>query len=235
MAITSLAGAQALDATAAQCPAERCPTVVAIVAPVRVHRELLAAALDEIADLAVLRAAATPEEALGGAGAVRPDVVLLDASTERGLGTIQLLAKVYPAVGLVALAAPEDDEAIVMCAAAGVAGFVARDGSLDDIVATTQAVARGDAVCSPRVTAALLRRVGATGPQRHDRQDLTRLTARERQILQLIDDGLSNKEIAGRLYIEVSTVKNHVHNILAKLGARRRSEAAAQVRPALPR
>jgi DNA-binding NarL/FixJ family response regulator len=234
VAITSRARAPALDATAAPCPAEHCPTVV-IVAPVRVHRELLAAALDETADLAVLRAAATPEEALGGAGLVRPDVVLLDASTERGLGTIQLLAKVYPAVGLVALAAPEDDEAIVRCAAAGVAGFVARDGSLADIVATTRAVARGDAVCSPRVTAALLRRVGATGQLRDGRADLTRLTARERQILRLIDDGLSNKEIAGRLYIEVSTVKNHVHNILAKLGARRRSEAAAQVRPVFPR
>ncbi|MET9272066.1 LuxR C-terminal-related transcriptional regulator [Kribbella sp. NPDC003557] len=80
------------------------------------------------------------------------------------------------------------------------------------------------------MTAALLRRIGSAAGQAAEQSGSTQLTTRERQILDLIDDGLSNKEIAGRLCIEISTVKNHVHNILAKLGARRRTEAAAKAR-----
>ncbi|WP_328520474.1 response regulator transcription factor [Kribbella sp. NBC_00359] len=79
----------------------------------------------------------------------------------------------------------------------------------------------------------MLRRIGSSGRSPHDQFSATQLTAREREILGLIDDGLSNKEIAGRLCIELSTVKNHVHNILAKLGARRRTEAAAKARSRL--
>ena len=104
-----------------------------------------------------------------------------------------------------------------------------------DLLTTATAVARGDSACPPRVTAALLRSVGSVGRQPADQSTSTQLTTRERQILGLIDDGLSNREIAAHLCIEVSTVKNHVHNILAKLGARRRTEAAAKARTHLAR
>jgi len=214
----------------ADSPDGRSPPLVLILGAVRIYRENLAEALGEVAGIAVLGAAATLEEALASADGRMPDVILVDVSTEYALPIISALAKACPAARLVALGAPEDDEGIVACAAAGVAGFVAREGTLRDVVATAEAVARGDPVCPPRVTAALLRRIGTSGREHHDRGNWTRLTSRERQILSLIDDGLSNKEIAGRLYIEVSTVKNHVHNILAKLGARRRSEAAAKAR-----
>ena len=204
--------------------------VVLILGAVRIYRENLAEALHEVAGIAVLGAAATLEEALANTNGSTPDVILVDASTECAVHIIPTLVKACPTARLVALGAPEDDEGIVACAVAGVAGFVAREGTLRDVVTTAKAVARGDPACPPRVTAALLRRVGATGRELHDRLNRTQLTSRERQILTLIDDGLSNKEIASRLYIEVSTVKNHVHNILAKLGARRRSEAAAKAR-----
>lgn len=204
--------------------------VVLILGAVRIYRENLAEALGDVAGIAVLGAAATLEEALASTGGRTPDVILVDVSTEYAVHVIPALAKACPAARLVALGAPEDDDGIVACAAAGVAGFVAREGTLCDVVATAKAVARGDPACPPRVTAALLRRIGTSGREHRDRVNWTRLTSRERQILSLIDDGLSNKEIAGRLYIEVSTVKNHVHNILAKLGVRRRSEAAAKAR-----
>ena len=76
----------------------------------------------------------------------------------------------------------------------------------------------------------MLRRIGSSGRSPHDQFSATQLTAREREILGLIDDGLSNKEIAGRLCIELSTVKNHVHNILAKLKARHRWQAVMVAR-----
>jgi len=208
---------------------ERSPTVL-ILGAVRIYRENLAEALGEVAGIAILGAAATLEEALASTNCGTPDVILVDVSTEYAVHIIPALAKACPGARLVALGVPEDDEGIVACAAAGIAGFVAREGTLYDVVATAKAVARGDPACPPQVTAALLRRIGTSGREPHDRVDWTRLTSRERQILSLIDDGLSNKEIADRLYIEVSTVKNHVHNILAKLGARRRSEAAAKAR-----
>jgi DNA-binding NarL/FixJ family response regulator len=206
------------------------PPVVLILGAVRIYRENLAKALGEVAGIAVLGAAATLEEALAGTDSSTPDVILVDVSAEYAVHVIPALVQACPTARVVALGAPEDDEGIVACAAAGVAGFVAREGTLRDVVATARAVARGDPACPPRVTAALLRRVSASGREPPDRPDWTRLTSRERQILHLIDDGLSNKEIACRLYIEVSTVKNHVHYILAKLGARRRSEAAAKAR-----
>ncbi|MGW5192754.1 response regulator transcription factor [Kribbella sp. NPDC004138] len=206
------------------------PLVVSIIGPVRIHRENLAAALGQVAGIDVIGTASSMEEALTRCGDGRPDIILVDVSAPPGARIVSTLANGYPGAHLVALAAPEDDESIIACAAAGVAGFVAREGTLRDIVSTARAVARGDSACPPTVTAALLRRVGSLGPQAGDQPGASQLTSRERQILSLIDEGLSNREIGGRLCIEVSTVKNHVHNILAKLGARRRSEAAAKAR-----
>jgi DNA-binding NarL/FixJ family response regulator len=106
---------------------------------------------------------------------------------------------------------------------------VAREGSVHDLVDAVERAARGELQCSPQVAGTLIRRLawraaaGATlipSP----------LTARESEIVRLIDEGLSNKEIAVRLGIEVATVKNHVHNLLEKLRVRRRSEAAARLR-----
>jgi DNA-binding NarL/FixJ family response regulator len=95
---------------------------------------------------------------------------------------------------------------------------------------------KGEAVCPPRIAAGLFRRVAALSSASSDQASLqseARLTAREAEVLALIDDGLSNKQISRRLYIEVPTVKNHVHSILDKLGARSRGEAAARVRGGL--
>lgn len=111
---------------------------------------------------------------------------------------------------------------------AGVSGYVTRDGSYDELLETIRSVANGELICTPRVAGMLLRRVTKAvwdaGP------DFGRLTARERQTVRLIDRGLSNKEIACRLNIELSTVKNHVHHILEKSSTRRRGAAAAHLR-----
>jgi two-component system nitrate/nitrite response regulator NarL len=206
--------------------------LVYIVAPVRAYREALARALDGRTELRILGSSATARAALDPIESLGPDVVLVDTSTASGIDAARTLAGATAATKLVALAAPEHDRFVVACAEAGVSAFVSVEGTFDDIVAATQAVVRGEAMCSPRVAATLLRRVA---DQAHERalSEFAPLTPRERQVVALIDDGLSNKEIAARLCIEQSTVKNHVHNLLEKLGARGRAEAAARVRVAL--
>jgi two-component system, NarL family, nitrate/nitrite response regulator NarL len=203
------------------------------VAPVRVYREELARGLERSAELRVLGTAATGEEARDRVQRLGADVVQLDASTPAGVVSARTIRQATAGAGLVALAAPEDDDSVIACAEAGVAAFLARDASLDELVATTRAVAHGELPAhSPRIAAALLRRVAdGAGPTPH--AALAPLTSRERQIVALIDEGLSNKEIAARLCIELSTVKNHVHNLLEKLGVRGRTAAAARVRAAL--
>ena len=120
------------------------------------------------------------------------------------------------------------------CAEAGVAGFVTRDQSLADAVGVVESVTCGESACSPRTAAALLRRVAVLSGQRKPPEPPVGLTLRERQIAGLIARGRSNKEIARELSIEVSTVKNHVHHMLEKLGVAGRAEAAARVRRGLP-
>jgi DNA-binding NarL/FixJ family response regulator len=95
------------------------------------------------------------------------------------------------------------------------------------LVATLESATRGEALFSPRMAASLLRRVAALAATQPSPSAQVRLTPRERDIMRLLDEGLSNKEIAQRLGIEVATVKNHVHNILEKLQVHRRGEAAA--------
>jgi DNA-binding NarL/FixJ family response regulator len=104
-----------------------------------------------------------------------------------------------------------------------VAGFVGLDGSIADVVAAVQSAIRGELECSPRTAGMLLRRVSAAST-------LDELTRREREIMRLMTDGLSNKQIARALDIRVATVKNHVHSILGKLGVQRRGEVAAGAR-----
>jgi two-component system nitrate/nitrite response regulator NarL len=204
---------------------------VLILGPVRVYRESLAAALERGGRVRVIGTAASPEQAKRRLRERGPDVVLVDTSTPEGVRAAKDVAMTDSAVKLIALAIPEEDSDVITCAEAGVFGFVAREGTLDDIVTAAEAVLQGETACPPRVAAALLRRVAASARERElERPQSVPLTIRERQIITLIDEGLSNKEIAGRLCIEVGTVKNHVHNILEKLGARRRTEAVARLR-----
>jgi two-component system nitrate/nitrite response regulator NarL len=164
-----------------------------------------------------------------------PSVALLDLGHPDGLAAAQAMRDRLPAVRRVALGIREVEPDVIAWAEAGVDGFVSRDASLDDLMATVAAVAAGETLCSPKVAATLLRRVATLAGERHPAAAHPPLTAREHEIVGLIDQGLSNKEIATRLRIELPTVKNHVHNLLEKLQVHRRGEAAAVVRGAHPR
>jgi two-component system nitrate/nitrite response regulator NarL len=131
---------------------------------------------------------------------------------------------------VLALVAPEDDQAVVRWAEAGAVGLVSRGVTLSELVGRIEEVADGGTVCTSQLTAALLRRVTSEAWQDGWTPGSSHLTSRERQVVHLLAQGLSNKEIAGCLEIELATVKNHVHHILAKLNARRRGEAVAMLR-----
>jgi DNA-binding NarL/FixJ family response regulator len=150
----------------------------------------------------------------------------------RGPALARALRSVAPDTKVVALGVSEVDEEVMPLVEAGVAGYVTRDSSLDQLATSVLGVADGGPLCSPRMVGAFLRRIAALSAeaQRPDTAPGAHLTAREFEIVGLIDRGLSNKQIAHELCIELPTVKNHVHNILEKLRVTRRGEAAARLR-----
>lgn len=199
-----------------------------IVSNVRIYREALASQLGQDDRLAIVGA-------VGHDGAVRdvnrlePDMVLLDVGEWYGLELATTFLTQRPELGIVAIAVPEIAGATIAAMWRGIAGFVPRDGSIEDVIAELErlsAYGRGE----PIIVAAPSIVPGAIKPAVAPRSRAGDLTRRECEILEMIELGLSNKEIARNLHIEVGTVKNHVHNILEKLNVRRRNQAAHRVR-----
>jgi DNA-binding NarL/FixJ family response regulator len=154
-----------------------------------------------------------------------PDVILLDSHRSDRLRIIRDLVRGMSSSRVVVLRVP--DHEAVECLEAGAAAYVGESASLAALVEAIAAAARGELVCSPRIASALAQRVSALASMELPaRRPLDRLSPREREVLGLIADGLTDRQIATRLCIEHRTVKNHVHRILKKLGASSRREAA---------
>lgn len=214
-------------------PAERPQSVVEpirvlVVAEVRLFREGLARELGREAGISIVDAAPAAD-ALTRLASLRPDIVLADAATVRGAELVRRVAEAGAAVVAFAVA-EENEEEVLACAEAGVAGIVARDASMEELLSALRATARGDVRCSPRVAALVMRRVARLASLRPPDGKGANLTRREREIAAFIDRGLSNKEIASALGIETATVKNHVHSLLEKLQVRRRGEVPSVLR-----
>lgn len=220
-----------LSAAPDSAPAVRVdPIRVLVVADIRLYREGLADVLGRDGRLEVVAAVAHPLEAIAIMDAQDVQIVLLGLNAIDAAQGVAAIARVHPRALVVALAVDETAEDIVPLAEIGIAGYVARDASLPELIGTIECVSRGEMPCSPGVAAGLVRRLSALAAHAHPPTIDVRLTSRERQVLGLVEEGLSNKEIANRLCIEVPTVKNHVHNVLEKLQVRRRTEAVAIVR-----
>jgi DNA-binding NarL/FixJ family response regulator len=213
---------------------------VLVVADVRLYREGLSLVLSCASDITVVGVAADEQDARELLRETPPAVVLVDIGTRRGLqslGSIVVSAAETPVVAIGIDGAEAD---IIACAEAGVAGYVTREGSGDDLIAAVVAASRGELECSARVAALLFKRVASLAAEQRSasQQPEPPLTRREQEIVELLGHGLSNKEIAARLHIEVATVKNHVHRIIEKLKIRRRGEVPAAMRrragPAVP-
>lgn len=200
---------------------------VLVVSDVRLVRDALStclAACDRIELLGGVSSAADALERLDGG---TPAMVLVDLSRPEGLGIVRALSAV-PGASIVAFAVSGEHD-ILACAEAGAAGYVPHDATVELLIGVVQSIARGELPCSPRMAASLFRHLGTLASHGSPSTG-TVLTSRERQIALLIERGLSNKEIGRSLNIEVATVKNHVHNILEKLGVGTRAAAATRLR-----
>ncbi len=204
---------------------------VLIAGDIRLYRDGLALHLGQRAGFAVVAVVDDRASTVRAARDLLPDALLIDMAMAESLTTVRELREEAPAVRVIALTVPEVERAVIACAEAGIAGYVPRNGSLEDLDAAVECAVRNESIVSPSIAASLMRRVAALAADRNGPATES-LTAREVDIVRLIDQGCSNKQIAARLSIELSTVKNHVHNVLEKLGVQRRSEAAARLRRA---
>ena len=156
-----------------------------------------------------------------------PDVAIVDSSHPEGFTLVSALRSRFPNVNIVVLAVANRDEDFIAWAKIGISGYVEPDTSIDALVTSIRRSAAGEVVCPPRMTALLLNRFGEYSNAGPAKGGLHGLTSREREVLELLAEGLSNKLIARRLRIAEATVKNHVHSILEKWNLRSRGEAAA--------
>jgi two-component system nitrate/nitrite response regulator NarL len=203
----------------------RSPRSVFIVADVRLYREGLAGSLSTCSRLVVVGTSASREDTCQRVPQLRPEVVLVDVATRESLELIRDLRAEALRCKVLAFAVEENMTDIIECAEAGAAGYVSADASLDDLVTAIESIARSEFVCSPRMAAQLFGRISERG-ERWSVQANT-LTSRERQVLDCLRQGKSNKEIGQTLNIAEPTVKNHVHHLLEKLDVTTRAQAAA--------
>ena len=175
--------------------------------------------------ITIVGEAATAAEALRRIPATSPDVAILDARLPDGSG-IDVCREVRsqdPTIKALILTSYDDDEALFSAIMAGAAGYVLKEVRGTDLVDGIRRVAAGQSLLDPAVTAQVLERL-RQGPQQDPR--LEALTAQERKILELISEGLSNRQIAEAMFLAEKTVKNYVSSVLAKLGMERRTQAA---------
>lgn len=206
-----------------------------VAAAVRLYRDGLAQSLS--ASTEVVAVTGDARATLREAARLAPDVVLLDAAMPGALPLVSALAEAAPDTRVVAFAVDEAHVAEVLaCAEAGVAGWVGRDASAEEVVQAVLGAARGELLCSARTAALLSQRLAELARERREpaaapeSTPSAQLTPRETEVGELLCRGASNKQIARNLGLQLATVKNHVHNILEKLGVRSRAEAGAVLR-----
>ena len=178
----------------------------------------------------VLAASADPEEALSTAREAKPDIILLDFGLENhdSLALTRQAHGDIPGARIIVMGLLPTHKDVADYVQAGASGFVMKDASFDEFFATIRAVANGAQVLPLQLTRSLFTQIVTNAIRKPDvLAAALHLTTRERQVMNLIGDGLSNKEIAAQLHIAVHTVKSHVHNVLEKLALRTRLEVAA--------
>ena len=188
-------------------------------------RRGLAHLFETQSDLVVAGEAGTAEEALSRIPPTRPDVAVLDVRLPDGDG-VEVCREIrsrHPEIRCLMLTSFADDEALFDAIMAGASGFILKQVKSENILEAVRVVAKGQSLLDPSVTERVLERL-RKGPEEDER--LASLTPQERNILELIADGLTNRQIAEEIHLAEKTVKNYVSNLLSKLGMERRTQAA---------
>jgi DNA-binding NarL/FixJ family response regulator len=203
-----------------------------------VHQTLLigniiASVLSDEKDITVVGRATTVAEAMSYLEAGQCNMVLISAqlADNGALKLTETAVEINPDTKVLVTGLPESKNIILQYVMAGAAGYVLEDVSVENLLDHIRAVHDDKAIVSPEIAAALMEQISElayiSSQDQLDTTAVTDLTNREREVLNLIGEGLTNQEIADRLFIEVGTVKNHVHNLLKKLDVNSREEAAA--------
>jgi two-component system response regulator DevR len=169
------------------------------------------------------------DHALARGPALRPDVAVLDVRLPDGdgIGVCRELRSRMPELACLMLTSFDDDDALLDAIMAGAAGYVLKQIKGSDLIAAVRTVASGQSMLDPATTARLMSSLRHQDePASPQDETLAALTPREREILELIGEGLTNRQIGNRLFLSEKTVKNHISRMLAKLGVERRIQAA---------
>jgi two-component system, NarL family, nitrate/nitrite response regulator NarL len=204
---------------------------VLVVTEIRLYRDGVAEALRRQRDVELVATSASGSAAVLAAHRSGCDVVLLDMAMTDSTQVVQSLLTTRPGLKVVALGVPEDGPEVVECAEAGICGYVSRDSSLAEVTDSLRTALRGEAPLSARVAAGLLKHIAVQARSRRDGVPHD-LTAREHEVLGLMKSGMTNRQIARALDLQLSTVKNHVHNVLHKYGVASRAEVMRERTPA---
>jgi DNA-binding NarL/FixJ family response regulator len=195
----------------------------------RLLREGLTVMLKEQPDIAVV-ASLSNGDALMGGKRLKPDVILLDfiLRSSNSLRLVRSIKTTHPGARIIVMDLAPIQPSLVDYVQAGVAGFVLKDATFDDFLRTIRDVAQGKKILPPMLASSLFSEIAAHATEHHKGNPFksVRMTSREREVVELIAEGLSNKQIATRLNLAVDTVKSHVHNILEKLQLHTRLEIA---------
>lgn len=203
--------------------------VVLFISHVHFLREAVASLLRGYEGIQVF-SAGTEDAAHAVARDAAPELVIIDSSHPQAMAVVAAVRERVANIGVIVLATRDGDEDFLAWADTGIRGYLGPESSIRDIAATVRRAAVGEVVCPPRLAALLLNRLADRSTGRADRAGIHVLTLREREVVELLADGLPNKQIARQLQVAVPTVKNHVHSILDKWDVRSRGEAAARYR-----
>jgi DNA-binding NarL/FixJ family response regulator len=216
-------------------------TLVLVIEDNRLVRDGLATLLDAQPDFKVVAAAEDANVGLLQLRETKPHVVLVDATlgNQDSRRVVESVKKTAPEARVIVMDFPPAQEDVIAFIKAGANGFIVKDATVDDLVGTIRAVAEGDDVIPDALTGTLLSHIVGQAVRRNPPvldtpsiKEGVRMTTRERQIIDLVTDGLGNKEIAQRLKLAPHTVKNYVRRILEKLGLHTRLQLAAFARKA---
>ena len=196
----------------------------------RILRDGIKAIINKQADLRIVAATGGNHDTLLQARTTKPQVVLMDLGlrNENGLRVVATLAKELPQAKVIGMGLIPSQLDIVELVQAGAVGFILKDATIEDVLGTIRAVARGIKILPPLLTSSLFTHVVDLAIRRGKGKlpDAVRMTKREREITVLIAEGMSNKEIAQRLNLSPYTVKSHIHNILEKMALHSRLQIA---------
>jgi DNA-binding NarL/FixJ family response regulator len=209
-------------------------TVRVLIADDHPHfREGMRGRLDRVADVAVVGEAASGDEAVELAHKLEPHIILMDIKMPglNGIEATREIQRANPQIGILVLTMFEDDDSVFAAMRAGAKGYLLKDSGGEGVVHAIRAVASGEAVFGPGVAERIIGYFSApraAAPQRA----FPELTEREEEILSLVAQGKSNREIARQLFVSLKTVRNHVSNILLKLQVADRAQAVIRARDA---